>query len=108
MELDPETLEYYEWESNLGGQFWGTKLKNTPFEHGVVREIDKFGQLFETQYKEGKQHGYARMIMKDGTYVVCLKKEDLSHGKSTQYTKDGAKKWEGVFKENEIESEQTF
>ena len=61
--LDKE-FRFHEWSEN-SHHFSGLFDRDSREIHGVIREVDKLGQICERTWKRGSKHGLSRLVKKD-------------------------------------------
>lgn len=64
--IDFKKSEFLHWEQVFEGWlkhvYVGMRQRLSNTKHGIVREVDSFGNLHEETWKDGKRHGLSREI----------------------------------------------
>ena len=79
---DYRKAEFTTWESRFDGfvptkhAYIGMRQRLSDVKHGIVREVDDGGNLFEETWKDGKRHGISREITCKYVYVRLYREDD--------------------------------
>ena len=71
--IDLDLTKYAEWATSDGTFNFGMRHKFNGKMHGIVRRINKNGDIVEASWKHGKMHGFSRYITSLVVYVRLWK-----------------------------------